>query len=423
MVNHNIKLSDLIPAGCSTYSKGDNCFPSNAPKYLVKGDGAYVWDDKGNKFLDMGMGLRSVILGHSYEEVNHAVFDAIMGGVNFTRPNLYEKQLAELMLDIFPWHDMVKFGKSGSDVTSAAVKLARAYTGRDQVMVARENPFISQHDWFINTTTVNGGIPFDSNLWTYSYDPMDFYGYNLSDVAAIILDPATVDITKEKLQYIRDLCDKHGCVMILDEIISGFRYGLTGVQGMFGIFPDLSTFGKAMGNGFSISALCGKREIMKLGDRDYGNVFLLSGTYNGETVGLAAAISTITKLYNNNGIFSRIDRIGKKLIKELLKKVEIYGLEEVMTPRGFSIDNHLIGSNPSITFSSPEVKTIFDQHMVECNILMPYIAPSYSHTDSDMENVLCAADYSMKMLSQAIKSSGDLVKKCFDGHIEKSVFR
>lgn len=416
-----MKLSDIIPGGCHTYSKGNECFPANAPEYLVQGDGCYVTDHKGKKYIDWGMGLRSVILGHSYERVNHAVIDAVMEGTNLCRPTLYEKELAEKIISIIPSAEMVKFGKSGSDATSAAVKLAREYTKRPYVLVASENPFISQHDWFIGITPVDGGIV-DTNTKIYNFETIEDSendiqrSYQWENIAAIVLDPATVSVTKEKLQCIRSLCDKHGCVMILDEMISGFRYDLHGVQGLYGITPDLSTFGKAIGNGYSVSALCGKREIMQLGDRQYGNVFLLSGTYNAETTALAAAIATIEEIKEND-VIKHTNMIGRMLVDALTKKIELYDLVGFL-----SIKCHEGGANPSMGFKNMVLKTIFDQHMVECGILMPYIAPSFSHKPLELAKTIDAADYALKMLSHAIKTNQP-ERYVYDGWVEKPVFR
>lgn len=422
-----MKLSDLVPGGCHCYSKGDDCFPYNAPKYLVHGSGCYVQDERGKKYLDWGMGLRSVILGHNYEKVTHSVIEAATDGVNFCRPTRYEWELAELLHGIIPSAEMVKFGKSGSDVTTAAVKLARAYTGKDVVLIASENPFISQHDWFIGSTVLSRGIPDDDNTQFYNFSTIELSevdiatSYGWDSIAAIVLDPATVPVTWAKLKCIRELCDKHGVVFILDEVISGFRYSIGGVQGLFGVTPDLSTFGKAMGNGFSVSALCGKRDIMKLGDRNHGNVFLLSGTNNAETTGLAAAIATITEIKGNNNILGHVDSIGKFLFERLGKKISAYGLTDHMKVDCFHIGSEPTGTNPTLTFGSPIFKTIFDQHMLECGILMPYVSPSYSHVAGDVENTLNAAEYALKMVVRAVDSKHP-EEYLFDGWCEKPVF-
>ncbi len=441
-----MKLSDIIPGGCHTYSKGNDQFPANAPEYLVKGEGCYVWDDKGRKYIDWAMGLRSVILGHAYPAVNEAVHKVIDGGVNFCRPNPLEYELAELMTQIIPCAEMVKFGKSGSDVTSAAVKLARAYTERDMVLIAEENPFISQHDWFIATTLLDGGIIFSAEPGSSICDSTRHYSFeNLSklekdleniswDVAAIILDPATVDITKGKLQYIRDLCDKYSIVMILDEVISGFRYDIGGVQRLYGVTPDLATFGKAMANGYSCSALCGKREIMRLGDRKYGNVFLLSGTYFGCTDGLSASIATIKelrtaqkRLYKDASYQSVIDytnQVGRFLVHGINELIQEHKLSKHIKIKchGKEGTRYIRGANPTMSFSSPELKTLFNQFMVESGILMPYIAPSFSHTDADIEKTFEAAEYALNICEKAI-DKGNVKELLINGHCEKPVFR
>jgi glutamate-1-semialdehyde 2,1-aminomutase len=420
-----MSLSDIIPGGCHTYSKGNDCFPANAPEYLVSGDGCYVVDNKGKRYIDWGMGLRSVILGHSYEKVNHAVIEAVMEGTNFCRPTLYEKRLAELLIKIVPCAEMVKFGKSGSDVTSAAIRLARAYTGRNIILVARENPFISQHDWFIGTTPTNGGIPYDDNVKHFSFETLTSYSweasinnlYQWSNIAAIVLDPATINISTGKLGYLRQICDRYGVVMILDEVISGFRYDLHGIQGLYGITPDLATFGKAMANGYSVSALCGKKDIMQLGDRKYGNVFLLSGTYNAETPALAAAIVTIEEIANPYlKVNDHINRVGYLLSDGIKEKIRHYDLGDYIRVNDYN------WSNPSLCFSNMTYKTIFDQSMVECGVLMPYIAPSYSHKEHEINNTICAVDYSLMILEKAIKS-GRLSEYLMNGWVEKPVFR
>jgi glutamate-1-semialdehyde 2,1-aminomutase len=432
------KLNDLMPGGASPYSKSMDVFPGNAPEHLVKGKGCKVWDNTGKELIDWGMGVRSVIIGHAYKSVDDAVIKAIRNGVNMARPTMYEYELAELLCEIIPCCEMVKFGKSGSDATSAAVKLARAYTGRDIVLVAAENPCVSQHDWFIGTTPVDGGIPFcpkcmdNTSKYLYSSitneDITIFPGNSqvpirlkglieiIGKPAAIILDPATVDITKEKLQYIRDICNKYGIVMILDEIISGFRYGLKGVQGLYGITPDLATFGKAMANGYSISALAGKREIMQLGDRDKGNVFLLSGTYFGCTDGIAAAIATIMEL-QTKPVNRHIDEIGHELMQNIHILIQHYGLGDYISV------NQTYPCNPSMKFKDITLKTYFDQIMVVHGILMPYIAPSYSHSNADIETTLAAADDALKCCKRILESGEQIWTHLAHGHVEKPVFR
>lgn len=422
-----MKLSDLVPGGAHTYSRSDDCFPANAPDFLCRAKGCRVWDDKGKEYIDYGMSLRSVVLGYCHPAVDNAVKEAIDKGISFTRPSMYEMELAELMHSIIPCAEMVKFGKNGSDATSAAVKLARAYTGRDTVLIAEENPFISQHNWFIGKTEVNGGILYKeygaTKKYSYNEIPMDLkkWDIHLHDIAAIILDPSTVDITREKLQYIRELCDEYGIVMILDEVISGFRYGISGVQGLLGVTPDLATFGKAMGNGYSISALCGKKDIMKLGDRQYGDVFLMSGTHFSETTGYAAALAAINEMKTLN-VSRYILSCGQHFCDKL-----ILAIREAKMDRYIEI-NDWYACNPSMRYSgddnvdSLEVKTLFDQCMIKQGVLMPYIAPSLSHTAAEINKTVEAAERALGICRKAI-DEGDISKYLIDGHCEKPVFR
>ena len=419
----------------ATYSRSDDCFPNNAPRIFRSGSGCHVTAEDGREFIDYGMGLRSVILGHAYPKVNEAVKKAIDNGVNFTRSNPYEGELKELIKSIIPCAEEVKFGKNGSDATSGAIKLARAYTGKDIILIASENAFYSQHDWFIGSTPVDGGIPWEekSNTDKYSYNDMTAGKFKLSpmhiekfigqnDIAAIILDPSTVDITEEKLQYIRDLCDKYKIIMILDEVISCFRYDISGVQGMFGVKPDLCTLGKAMGNGFSISALCGRKDLFDLGLRGKGNVFLMSGTYFSETTGLAASIATIKELQDKN-VPEYLWKLGQDFSDKLRRAIYKAKMDKYMQI------NDWMPCNPSIQyatyddkFTPLELKTLFDQEIIKQGILMPYISLSYSHTDKEVSQTIEAAEMALATCKKAIDN--DCVKESLlGGHCEAQVCR
>jgi glutamate-1-semialdehyde 2,1-aminomutase len=383
------------------------------------------------------MALRSIILGYCYPAVDEAVKKAIDKGISFTRSNPYEEELKELLKAIIPCAEETKFGKNGSDCVSAAVKLARAYTGNDIVLIAEECPFHAQQNWFIGTTPVYGGIPYCEHefIKKYSYNKPNFglveNHIHLDEVAAIILDPSTVDVSKEKLQYIRDLCDKYGIIMIIDEVISGFRYSLNGVQGLYGVIPDLCTLGKAMGNGYSISALCGKKELFDLGLRGKGNVFLLSGTYFSETTGLAASIATIKELMEwhefdlvgdsmKPSIISAHDRLhatGNAIIAWTKEYINNYGLSAYVSIGGYP-------TCPMMKWNDLHLKTIFDWKMIEQGILMPYIAPSLSHSKEDIYRTISAIDDAMDYVKYAL--TGDLDKFIDEncgGHVLKPVFR
>jgi glutamate-1-semialdehyde 2,1-aminomutase len=341
------------------------------------------------------------------------------------------------MKAIIPCCEEVKFGKNGSDATHCACKLARSYTGRDTIFIATENPFISTADFFIGTTLVNDGIPFDETICKYSYNTMlgitysrnKYFSLNekpeitelewMCDAfkpAAIFLDPSTVDVTKEKLQYIRYLCDKYNCLMMLDEVISGFRYNISGVQGLYGVIPDLASFSKGMGNGDAISAICGRKEIIDLTLRDYGNVFGMSGTFFANASDIAAAISTIKEVQDKN-VPAYINHIGAGLCGGLQQAIDSQGMsnEIKFTPASRPC-------NPQLSFSNMELKTLFDQEMINQGILMPYIAPSLSHTDKEVLQTIKAAEKALVTCRKAINN--DCVKESLlGGHCIKPVFR
>ena len=266
------RCHQVIPGGGHTYAKGDDQFPVQAPAYIVKGKGCHVWDVDGNEFIEYGMGLRAVTLGHAYAPVVDAAYGQMLLGDNFTRPSSVELECAEQLLSLLRGGEMVKFAKNGSDVTTAAVKLARAYTGRDVIAICADQPFFSTDDWFIGATPMNRGIPESTQRLTvkFHYNNLEsaralFRDYP-AKIACCVLEAATsVEPVDGFLEQLQRLCHENGAILIFDEMITGFRWHLGGAQTYYGVIPDLSTFGKAIANGFSLSALVGKRELMELG--------------------------------------------------------------------------------------------------------------------------------------------------------------
>jgi glutamate-1-semialdehyde 2,1-aminomutase len=255
----------LIPGGSHTYAKGDDQFPEHAPGFIARGKGCHVWDLDGNEFIEFGMGLRAVTLGHGFEPVVEAAYKQMQQGINFSRPAKIEVELAEAVLGLIDGADMVKFAKNGSDVTTAAVKLARAYTGRDLVAICGDQPFFSTDDWFIGTTELNAGIPHAISDLTlkFRYNDIDgmrgLFDQNPGRIACVLMEAeASTPPAEGYLKSVKDLCEEQGAVLVFDEMITGFRWHLGGAQKFHGVVPHLSTFGKAMGNGFAIAALAGK---------------------------------------------------------------------------------------------------------------------------------------------------------------------
>lgn len=421
------RAHELIPAGAHTYSKGDDQFPQNAPGFIARGQGCHVWDIDGNEYLDWGMGLRSVILGHAYPRVLEAVMAALPNGSNFTRPAPIEVELAELLVELIPSAQMVKFAKNGSDVTSAAVRLARAFTGRDKIVLCKENPFYSFYDWFIGTTPPNAGIPAaisDLSL-TFHYNDIaslqQLFDDNPGQIAGVIFEAVSTEAPQPGfLAQVRDLAHANGAVVIFDEMISGFRWHLQGAQKYFDVTPDLSTFGKAIGNGFAVSVLAGRRDIMELGGLQHTKpkVFLLSATHGAETHALAASIATINELRDRD-VVGHIWKIGRALQDGFNALTTEMGLADYVTCAGYPCSPYIVCRDKDKNVSMP-LRTLFLQETIAQGVLMPYLAISYSHDDLAVQQTLEAAANALEIYRRALQ---DGVENYLVGPAVKPVFR
>jgi glutamate-1-semialdehyde 2,1-aminomutase len=385
----------LIPGGAHTYAKGDDQYPELAPGFLERGKGSHVWDLDGNEFIEYGLGLRSVTLGHAYEPVVEAAYQQMRMGINFNRPSSIEVECAEMLLDFIEGAEMAKFAKNGSDVTTAAVKLARAYTGRDLVVICEDHPFYSVDDWFIGTTDMSAGIPqvIKDLTLKFHYNDLDslerLFDEYTDQIACVFMEVERLDPPQDNfLQKVKDLCQKNGALLIFDEIITGFRWHLGGAQKYHNIVPDLSTFGKAMGNGFSISALVGKKEIMELGGlrHDKEKVFLLSTTYGAETHSLAAALATM-KIYKSEPVIEHLYRQGDRLIQGIAQSVQEHNLEGYFGTIGKAC-NLLFYTRDENKQPSQPMRTLFLQEIIKRGIIAPSLVVSYSHTDEDINRTL-----------------------------------
>ncbi|MBM2711761.1 glutamate-1-semialdehyde 2,1-aminomutase [Mesorhizobium caraganae] len=402
---------ELIPGGSHTYAKGEDQFPVLAPGFIERGLGCHVWDVDGNEYIEYGMGNRSVGLGHAYPTVLRAVETALHGGSNFTRPARIEVDCAETFLELIG-AEMVKFCKDGSDATSGAVRLARAYTGRDLVACCADHPFFSTDDWFIGTTPMNAGIPETvRNLTvTFRYNDIasvkDLFDRYPGKLAALILEPTRGDDPEDGfLHQVQRLCREKGALLILDEMITGFRWHKSGAQKLYGIEPDLSTFGKALGNGFSVSALAGKREYMRLGGLEHTDrprVFLLSTTHGAETHALAAAIATM-RTYQSEPVVEHLYRQGTKLRE---------GIGEAAKRHG--VDGHfkVVGRSCCLAYAtldpngkpSQAYRSLFLQETIRRGVLMPSLVVSYTHDDAAIMKTIEVVDGALAVYAQALES-------------------
>jgi len=417
----------LIPGGAHTYAKGDDQYPVLAPGFIVRGEGCKVWDPDGNEYIEYGMGLRSVTLGHACGPVVEAAYRQMRLGSNFTRPSPLEAECAEMLLALVPSGEMVKFAKNGSDVTTAAVKLARAFTGRDLVAICSDQPFFSTDDWFIGTTPMSAGIPKAVRDLTVSFrynDPESvraLFDRFPGQVACMILEPATgVEPVDGFLQQAKELCHKHGALFIFDEMITGFRWHRGGGQAYYGVTPDLSTFGKAMANGFSLSALVGRRDVMRLGglDHDQERVFLLSTTHGAENYVLAAAIKTM-EIYRDEDVVGRLWRAGEMLSKMVTQAANMAGVGDYFQVMGKPCNLVYVARDPGKK-PSQAYRALFLQETIRRGLLMPSMVVSYSHADNDIERTAQQIGEALQVYRKALEEG---VEKYLVGRPVKPVFR
>lgn len=424
------QVHDFIPGGGHTYSKGDDQFPFNAPAAITHGKGAYVWDLDDNKFLDCSMGLTSVCIGHGYEPVAQAVADAAFQGTNFQRPALLELQAAKLFLDTVESGEMVKFAKNGSTVTTAAVKLARAFTGRNRVAICREHNFFSFDDWFIVTTPCNFGIPEKTREMTalFSYNNYEsvetLLAENDHDIACLILEPVKFDPPKDNfLQKVAALCKDRGVLLILDEMVSGFKWSLKGAHNYFGVEPDMATWGKGIANGFSACALTGRAEIMELGGiRDEGKdkLFLISTTHGAESTGLAAMNATIKAFKDNNMICGNWQR-GTDIKLRLEQTIQSHGLSTSLQWIGYPCLLALVCRN-SQGAADDYFRTLMMQEMIARGVLFQGLFyTTWSHQKTEIDHFVMAFDESCAVYKKAIEAGS--TDQLLIGRPAKPVFR
>jgi len=428
---YNEKLNRLIPGGAHTYSKGSDQFPSNCPPIFRRGRDAYLYDINETKYLDYGMGLRSVTIGYANEEINKGVIEQIENGNNLTRPSLIELEAAETITKLIPYAEMVKFAKNGSNVTTASIKLARAYTGRKYIAVCKNHPFFSFDDWFIGSTVIKKGIPEEiyKLTLTFTYNDLESLDdiFSKYEIACVIMEPTTTDPPKvyddgkNFLQKVKELCVKYGAIFILDEMITGFRFHMQGASTMFNVVPDLATFGKGIANGFALSALVGRRDIMKCGGIDENGMertFLLSTTH-GATMDALGAFIGVVNFYNKFDVIGHIRQYGCDLIKGMKEIINEFELDDYFEIYGYEYNPYYI-TRDNTKKPSLEFRTLFSQEMIKNKVIMPWIGLSYSHNSKELDMTLGAFRKALKVYNDALKYGVD---NYLNGNIIKPVFR
>jgi glutamate-1-semialdehyde aminotransferase len=430
-------IHDLIPGGAHTYSKGDDQFPELSPAAISHGKGSHVWDIDGNEYLDCSMGLTSVSLGHAYEPVLDAVKIELEKGVNFQRPSFLEKETAENFLSLVPQHDMIKFAKNGSIVTTAAVKLSRAFTGRKLVAIPGDHPFYSYDDWFIGTTACNKGVPNEISDLSVTFKSCDINSLKQlferypGQIACVITEPEKsscgngCDCSQGPEVFLKeaiDLAHQDGALFIIDEMVSGFKSAFPGSMTKYNLKPDMATWGKGIANGFSFCALTGTREIMELGGiAKIGEekVFLISTTHGGETHAMAAANATID-VFQQHHVIKHNNQIGDALILGCQKAIIVAGASHLVDviPCNWLVAFNFKDSQGQVNAA---MRTLAMQEMIKRGILFQgAFSPCFSHSFDDVAYFVEAFSETLFVLLEAEKVG---VENILVGEATKPVFR
>jgi glutamate-1-semialdehyde 2,1-aminomutase len=358
----------LIPIGSQTFSKSRTQYPVGiSPLFVAQAKGCQTWDIDGNEYIDLVSSLASITLGYQNRQVNAAVRKQLKSGTIFSLPGKLEFEVAEKIVNLVPSAEQVRFGKNGSDATSAAIRLARSITGRSVVAVCGYHGW---QDWYIGSTTRNKGVPSAVSDLTksFTFNNIDsvkaIFVQNPGNVAAVILEPMNITWPEANfLQEIRELCTKNGSVLIFDETITGFRFSKGGAQELFGVMPDLTTLGKGLANGFPLSAVVGKKEIMK----EMSEIFF-SGTFGGELLSLAAA-NVVLSQHLENKVISKLYQAGESLNELTQKNLEENQLTDVLSLSGHPTWRFLNWKDHE-SGSALEIKTYFMQECFKEGVLV-----------------------------------------------------
>lgn len=400
-----------------TLAKGPGQYVNGvAPKYLKRGKGARVWDVDGNEFLDYNMGIGPLSLGYCYPRVDEAIVAQLKDGITFSMMHELEVVLAELIHKVIPNAEAIRISKTGADVTSAAIRVARAYTGRKKVLCCGYHGW---HDWYISVTSRNSGIPEEVRelTSTFAYNDIESVRRALDeDVACVILEPFVFEAPKEDfLHQLKELCEANGTLLIFDEMWTGFRIAVGGAQEYFGVKADLACYSKAFANGMPISLLTGRRDVMELFKDE---VFFFT-TFGGEALSMAAAVATIQEMIDRD-VPAYLAEKGRVLREGYNALAEELGIAHYTRCTGY--DCRSLVSFDAAAGNPLEVKSYVQQELIKRGILWSgFHNMSFSHTDEDIVYTLAAYREVLGLLKGAVAGAG--VAAALRGAPVEPVFR
>jgi glutamate-1-semialdehyde 2,1-aminomutase len=392
-----------IPLGSQTFSKSRTQYPHGvSPYFIERGEGCRIWDADGNEYIDFIMGLAAVTLGYNDPDVTSAVRRQLEVGTIFSLPHRLEMEVAETIVEVVPCAEMVRFGKNGSDATSGAIRLARAATGRDRVAVCGYHGW---QDWYIGSTARNRGVPQAVRNLTHTFAFNDL-GSLLSlleqhpgEFAAVILEPMNVAEPAPGFLYgVKDLAHRHGALLVFDETITGFRYELGGAQQRFGVVPDLATFGKGLANGYPLSAVAGRADLMKVMEEIF-----FSFTFGGELLSLAAAKATLAKL-RREPVIETLKRRGQRLVDGLRAVIADCNAGDFLSVGG-DITWSFLMIGDRAPYASWQIKTLFLQEMFARGILtIGTHNLCHAHGDAEIDRLLAVYAEVVPLLAGSVSS-------------------
>ncbi|HEV8513265.1 MAG TPA: aminotransferase class III-fold pyridoxal phosphate-dependent enzyme [Cyclobacteriaceae bacterium] len=409
-----------VPLGSQTFSKSKTQLPFGvSPYFASNAEGAYLYDVDGNRYIDFVNSLASITLGYNDPDVTNAVRAQLDKGTIFSLANELEVIVAEKIVKMVPCAEMVRFGKNGSDATAGAVRIARAHTKKDHVLVCGYHGW---QDWYIGATGRNLGVPQSTRELTHSFQYNDIgsitklFDQYKNQVAAVVMEPVNIAAPKDNfLEKVKDLTHRNQAVLVFDETVTGFRFSNGGAQEFFNVTPDLACFGKGLANGYPVSAVAGRADLMKLMEEVF-----FSFTFGGELLSLAAASATLDKL-EREPVISHLNEIGTQLINGLRQLIQKYNLESIFSIDGYPVWSFFVVKDAPWA-TSWEIKTLFLQQMFKHGIfIIGTHNLSYAHTSEHIKTLLSVYESFFQLMQKAEEEKS--VKRFIDGKILEPLFK